>query len=205
MPYRIDLFAVFIFLGIVQSVFLCFFFFSKENRKVSANVFYGLMLLCMTLCVVEIFLMYTGYIQNMFYLVDFSEPLALMIGPFFYFYVKSIIHGKLQKKNYWHLVFPVVYALLLIPFLLQPEDVKFNSWVSAYDTGLPMRDYDSDCDARFFLLTDYATELVLISLTLYSTLGLIEIIKAFKSKRESFLKPVNPVLKRLRNGIVEVI
>lgn len=204
MPYRIDLFAVFIFLGIVQTVFLCFFFFSREHRRIQANVFYGLMLLSMTLCVIEIFLMYTGYIQNLLHLVDFSEPFSLMIGPFFYFYVKSVIVGKLKKQNYWHLVFPVIYTLLLIPFLIKPEDVKFNSWVGTYDTGLPARDYNYDRDPRAFWLTDIHTELTLISLTLYVILGLIEIIKAFKLKNESFFKPANPVLRKLRSGVFEV-
>jgi len=39
MPYKIDLFAIFIFLGIVQAIFLSFFFFSKEHRKIRANFF----------------------------------------------------------------------------------------------------------------------------------------------------------------------
>jgi hypothetical protein len=44
MVHEIDLHAIFIFLGIVQAVFLCLFFFSKENRKVQANFFQGLMI-----------------------------------------------------------------------------------------------------------------------------------------------------------------
>jgi AraC-like DNA-binding protein len=204
MPYRIDLFAVFIFLGIVQTVFLCFFFFSKENRKIPANVYHGLMLLSMTLCVVEIFLMYTGYIQDMLHLVDFSEPFSLLIGPFFYFYVRSVINGSTGRRSYWHLAFPVIYTILLIPFLIQSADVKFNSWVSTYDTGLAMRPHDADCDPRMFWLTDIHTELTLLSLTLYTILSVIEIGKAFRLKRENFFRPVNPILKKLRNGVVEV-
>ena len=67
MSYRIDLFAVFIFLGIVQGIFLLFFFFSKDNRKSKSNLFHGLMLLSIVACITEIFLMYTGYIIQRFF------------------------------------------------------------------------------------------------------------------------------------------
>ena len=60
MTYRIDLFAVFIFLGIVQAVFLSIFFLSKENWKSQANIFNGILLISMAACLLEIFLMYTG-------------------------------------------------------------------------------------------------------------------------------------------------
>jgi AraC-like DNA-binding protein len=205
MPYRIDLFAMFIFLGIVQTIFLCFFFFSRANRKIQSNVFYGLMLLSMTLCVIEIFLMYTGYIQNVLHLVDFSEPLSFLIGPFFYFYVLSLIRGKISKRYYWHLAFAVVYFFCVLPFFLEPADVKFNSWVDSFDTGLQPRDYHSERDPRLFLITDFHTELTLMSLCLYSALSLMEIIKVFRLRREAFLKPVNPVLKKLRNGIFQIL
>lgn len=205
MPYRIDLFAVFIFLGIVQAIFLCFFFFSKDNRKISANVFHGLMMLAMTLCVVEIFLMYTGYIINCLYLVDFSEPLSFAIGPFFYLFVVSLIHGKVERKHYWHLVVPVVYLVLVFPFFLQPEDVKYNSWISAYKPGLPFRDYHYASHPRMFWVTQHPTELTIASLMLYGVLGLVEVIKIFRKKKESFWRPVHPVLRKLRSGVLQAI
>src|SRR5688500_18874522 len=99
MPYRLDLFAVFIFLGIVQGTFLCIFFFSKENRQIQTNFFRGLVLLSMTFCIIEIFLMYTGYIIDVLHLIDFSEPFALAIGPFFYFMVVSLTRGGIPKKQ----------------------------------------------------------------------------------------------------------
>jgi hypothetical protein len=83
MQYRIDLFAVFIFLGIVQGLFLLVFFLSSENRKSSANLFHGLLLLSIVACLTEIFLMYTGYIVHCLYLVDFSETFGVAIGPCF--------------------------------------------------------------------------------------------------------------------------
>ena len=164
MSYRIDLFATFIFLGVVQSFFLCIFFFSRENRQHPANVMYGILLIAMGLCIAEIFLMYTGYIIDCLFLVDFSEPLAFVIGPAFYLMVLSITRGRLPRRWYLHFMFAVVYLILVIPFFLLPDDVKFNSWVESYKLNVPMRPTRMDSDPRLFWITDHHTSLTLISL-----------------------------------------
>jgi AraC-like DNA-binding protein len=205
MPYRIDLFAVFIFLGIVQGIFLSAFFFSKENRKIQANLFYGVILFSMTACIIEIFLLYTGYIIDCLHLVDFSEPFALLIGPCFYLMVLSLTQGTVERRNYLHLIFPLIYALLLIPFFLQPADVKYNCWIESYNIDLPFRGHVLDHDPRIFWLTDYHTELVLISLIVYAALGSVETVKIFRLRKESFLRPANPVLKKLSAGTIQLV
>jgi AraC-like DNA-binding protein len=205
MPYHIDLFAVFIFLGVVQAIFLSFFFLSGENRKNDVNFFQGLMLLSMAACILEIFLMYTGYIADCLFLVDFSEPFAFAIGPSFYLMIKSLINGSVSKRaQRLHYIFPVLYFFLLIPFLIQPNDVKYNSWVYAYHTDLPYRDVSVGYEPRWLWITDHHTLLALFSIGIYFVLGLVEVILAFKEKRESFLAPVHPVLKKLRAGTLHM-
>jgi AraC-like DNA-binding protein len=203
MSYRVDLFAVFMLLGIVQGIFLCLFYFSAENRKVKANLFEGLMLASMILCLSEIFLNYTGYIVNCLYLVDFSEPVAFLIGPCFYLLVISLIRGNIDLKHYWHFAFPVLYLLLLIPFFMLPEDMKYNCWVSAYKLDLPYRPVEYD--ARIFWITDHATELILLSLMVYSVLSLLKIVQLFRLRNEPVWKTTNPVFRKLRNEIIQVI
>ena len=183
MQYRIDLFAVFIFLGIVQGLFLIGFFLSREHRKSQANLFHGLMLLCIVACLTEIFLMYTGYIIHCLYLVDFSEAFGVAIGPCFYLLVLSLVHGTIDRKYYLHLVFPIVYLLLQSPFLILPEDAKYNAWIGTYHPDWAYRAFDYTYDARLFWVTDHCTEFTIMCLLLYSSLGLIEIFKAFKRKR----------------------
>jgi AraC-like DNA-binding protein len=205
MTYRIDLFALFIFLGIVQAAFLSFFFFSKENRKLQSNVFHGILLISMAACLLEIFLMYTGYIVECLYLVDFSEPASFLIGPALYLMIISQVKGKpLGRKYLWHFAFPILYFLLFLPFLLSSEDCKYNSYIYSYHPNLPLRDI-SGGDPRWFAITDYHTELTLFSLALYGALSLIEVMKAFKNKHESFLHPANPILKNFRMGIIQII
>lgn len=198
MPYRIDLFAVFIFLGIVQGIFLSVFFLSKDRGKIKSNLFHGLMLLSIVGCITEIFLLYSGYIIHCLYLVDFSEAFGLAIGPFFYLLVLSITRGKLSRKTYLHLAFPVIYFFLQLPFLVLPEDAKYNAWVGSYHPDWSFKPFDYTYDPRLFWVTDHCTEISLLSLVLYGVLGVIEIYKAFEKRNESFWRPTNAVLKFLR-------
>jgi AraC-like DNA-binding protein len=205
MPYRVDLFAVFILLGIVQALFLSFFFLANENRKISANLFHGILLLTMASCLLEILLMYTGYIQHMLYLVDFSEAPAFLIGPALYLMVVSLIHGTPGKRPYLHFIFPVVYLLLQMPFLLQPENEKYNAYITAYHPGMPYREMHHTFDPRLFWVTDNHSFTLLITLFLYGTLVVVEVVKAFRNKKESLWATQNPVLRKVRAGILHLV
>jgi AraC-like DNA-binding protein len=205
MPYRIDLFAIFIFLGIVQAVFLSVFFLSKENRNVSSSVFFGVLLLSMAACNLEILLMYTGYIINFLHLVDFSEPVAFLIGPSFYLMVRTQSRGKVHKADYLHFAFALVYLILVIPFFMLPKDVKFNSWVQSYGMDLPFRSYDYEgSDPRAFWVTDHHTVLVIASIIAYGLLSLWEVVRIFRQKKESFFRTKHPVLKNFRVGTIQI-
>jgi AraC-like DNA-binding protein len=205
MSYRIDLFSMFIFLGIVQGVFLLFFFLSHEHRKNEVNLFHALFLFSITACILEIFLMYTGYIMNVLYLVDFSEALSFVIGPSFYLLVVSLIRGPVPRNYYWHFVFPVLYLLIHIPFLILPEDFKYNAYVDSYRPDLPFRDVLYPYNPYMFLLTDYHSELTLVSLCFYAVIGTLEVVKAFRKKGESFWNPQHPVLRTLRLGTIQMV
>ncbi|MFN5171338.1 MAG: helix-turn-helix domain-containing protein [Cyclobacteriaceae bacterium] len=199
MNYQLDGFAVFIFLGIVQAVFLSFFFFSREGRQQEANLYQGIMVLAMAACTLEIFLCYTGYIQNCLWLVDYSESIAFLIGPAFYLMILRIINGNTGRMPYAHLVLAVVWLVLQIPFLMQNEDVKFNAWLAAYHpTGLELREVKES-----FFAPGHHSEISLIQFLIYLILGLIAILKAFRTRKESFWRPVHPLLRQLRSGVIQ--
>jgi AraC-like DNA-binding protein len=205
LPYRIDFFAVFIFLGIIQAIFLLFFFFSAENRKTQANVFHGLFLIAIVCCIFEIFMMYTGYIVNAFYLVDFSESLGLAIGPLFYLMVISLVRGSVTRAQYLHLIPFVLYSFALVLFLALPVEAKYNAWVNSYRPDLPYKDFTYPYDVSAFGIRDHITEITLFSILVYSLLCLQKTIQAFRFKKESFWKAKTPVLKTLRTGIISII
>jgi AraC-like DNA-binding protein len=202
MPYRVDLFALFIFLGIVQAFFLAFFFLSKENRSVKANLFQGVMLISIAFCVLEIFLNYTGYITKWLFLVDFSETFSFLIGPAFYLMIVSLTRGEVSKKYYLHFLFAPIYLVLQLPFLLASNEVKYHAYMHSYYPDFPHP--HNFGETRWFWVTDHHTEATLISLFLYALLGLYEVIRAFRIKKESFWKPVSPTLRTLRAGLLQL-
>lgn len=205
MPYRVDLFSIFIFLGIIQGVFLLFFFLSKENRQREVNRFHAILLFSIVMCTLEIFLGYTGYMVHVLYLVDFSEPFALLIGPAFYLLVVSLARGPVPKKLYYHFIVPAVYVITELPFLLLPQDAKYNSYVGDFHPELAYRSVELPWSEKFLVVTDFHSELTIISLAIYGVLGLLEVIRAFREKRESIWKPQHPVLKTMRTGTIQIL
>jgi AraC-like DNA-binding protein len=203
MPYRVDLFALFIFLGIVQAFFLAFFFLSKENRSVKANLFHGIMLISITFCVLEIFLNYTGYITKWLFLVDFSETFSFLIGPAFYLMIVSLTRGEVSRIKYLHFLFAPVYLILQLPFLLTSNEVKYHAYMHSYYPDFPHP--HNFGETRWFWVTDHHTEATLISLALYALLGLYEVVRAFRIKKESFWKPVSVTLQTLRAGLLQLV
>lgn len=163
------------------------------------------MLICIAACLLEIFLMYTGYINYILHLVDFSETFALLIGPFLYLYVLSLAQGNVSKKALlMHATFPMLYTLALIPFLISPVDVKYNAWISAYHPGGELRTCDMDYDPWMFLLTEWHTELVLLSLAVYTLLSTRIVINAFRKKGQSFWNPETYTLRMMRDAVFQI-
>ncbi|GHN00878.1 hypothetical protein WSM22_23670 [Cytophagales bacterium WSM2-2] len=202
MNYRIDLFALFIFLGIVQAVFLSFFFLTGENRKVQANSLQGILLLAIAANVIEILIMYTGYITQCLFLVDFSEPIAFAIGPALYLMIRSRARGGVERIHYLHFITTAIYFILLVPFFLAPEDLKYNAYISAYHPDFQFREVHMNYDPRLNWITHHPTELILLSLFIYIILSFVEIVRAFKSKSEPFWKATNPILVLLRSEVI---
>ncbi|MDN4166224.1 helix-turn-helix domain-containing protein [Cytophagales bacterium LB-30] len=198
MDYRLDLYAVLIFMGIAQAVFLSVFFFLKADKNKQYNLFQGLHLLGMALVSTEIFMMYTGYIQQAYFLVDFSESVGLALGPLYLAMVLSIAKGKLPRYFYLHFFPFVFYSLYLGLFLLLPEPAKHNAWLGAYHPDFPMIPYEYPYDADPLGIRGEITLITLVHVFLYGMLCLGYTVKFFIAHKESFWRPKNPALKSLR-------
>jgi len=208
MPVNIDFYALFTLLGIVQAVFLSFFFLGIENRNKQFNVFQGWMLICIAASLLEIFLLYTGYIAKLLFLVDFSEAITLLIAPLFYLAVKSLLRGKLGKKEISiHFIVPCLYFLLSLPYLFSAEDIKFNAWVVSYGLHYPLREVEPLWWGAMpvFHLSIFHTRILLPSFGIYFVLALLLLLKAFRNKNENLLFPKTPALRTARAIAVQFL
>lgn len=207
-PVTLDFYAVFTLLGIVQALFLSLFFLGAGSREKPFNVFQGWMLICMALSLVEIFLLYTGYIVRVLYLVDFSETLSLLIAPLFFLSVKSLLKGKIGKNEVAaHLAIPVLYLLSSLPYLLSSEDVKFNAWIVSYQLNIPLREIDLPWwwSMPFFRLTLFHTNILVAFFCLYFLMAAGLLAEAFKNRNERLLAPKTQALKTARASAIQFL
>ncbi|MEN9696927.1 MAG: hypothetical protein RLZ56_348 [Bacteroidota bacterium] len=60
-------------------------------------------------------------------LVHFT-PLYLMIGPFFYFYVRGLLKDdyRLSKKDFLHFLPAIIFLINILPYVLKPLDFKLH-------------------------------------------------------------------------------
>jgi AraC-like DNA-binding protein len=163
-------------------------------------VFQGVLLILIACVILEIFMMYTGYIIHAFFLVDFSESIALAIGPLYYLIVISLTKGKVRRLHYLHVLPALLYTFYLVPFFALPEDAKYNAWVWAYRPEMTFRNIQYPYNSDPIGIRSVITEISLFSILVYSVLCGIETIRAFRKAKESFWKPVSPALQTLRTG-----
>lgn len=127
-----DIYALLILLGVFQGFFISIFLFQKKNRAFRRNVFLGLFILALSLVILEILLNYTGLISRIIVIDNFAEPLNFVLAPLFYFYIRFGISPE-QKTRVWpHFIIFAFYFLYCIFYFIQPDEVKFNSFLHCY-------------------------------------------------------------------------
>lgn len=201
-PKTLDLFAVIIFLGVVQGLFLSLFFLNKRVRTKPSNRFLGFLMLILSLVILEIFLVHTGYMLDIVRINNFSEPLTLGIAPLMYFYIFSSISRKSPKRVWLHLIPLFLWALYCIPYFIEPVELKQQAYLHHLypDAGreIPASEYNNDpLKIRPFFL-----QLSMLQLFIYLVISLIFIGRTFRSLGISFFARKQPPISWLRNFII---
>lgn len=197
-PIRIDLFSIFIFLGLMQAVYLGLVYLVFPAKRTQTSLLQGLLLWGLGGFLLEIFMMYSGLISHAWFLVDFSEPLGFLIGPLFFGVILCLTRGTLPAKFWAHVVPFAGYTLYLIPFWSLPDVAKYNAWISAYHPDFPRLDYSYPYPTDPLLIREYVTPITLFSVAVYGLLCLREVSGFFSSQNASIWKPVTEAQKRLR-------
>ncbi|MEL6306192.1 MAG: hypothetical protein AAFQ20_15590, partial [Bacteroidota bacterium] len=132
-PLRHDWVSYLTFIGIFQGFFLSGILFLRAKSN-SALYFLAWTFLVQSLIFLDNFSCYTGLMKYAIQFNDSSEPLVLLIGPLFYFFVYQLLRRKPipLKQKAIHFLVPLLYALSQIPFYLAPLSVKVNAYLGAY-------------------------------------------------------------------------
>jgi AraC-like DNA-binding protein len=203
-PPRLDIFAIIIFLGLIQGIILSYFFLSRKKSPVVSNRLFGLILIALSAISFEIFLCYTGYIGKSLFLVDFSEPLNFTLGPLFYLYVFSKVSDKknLHFRQYLHMLPFILYTLYSILFFIQGPAEKYNAYISAYYPEEPHLQSITTINPDPLLLKHYVNELFFLHLFIYSVMIVYLIFHAYKKEKIPFLSRTNIAHSWIRNFIL---
>lgn len=125
----ISVFDLIIFLGIFQGIFLSWFFIRSGRRGLKPNIFQGVLLLSLSLTMFEELLNNTGYIVQVLPISNFAEPFNFIFGPLIFLYVRSLLYPESPKKSWPHLLAFAFWVLYMLPYFVQPDELKYNSYL----------------------------------------------------------------------------
>ena len=195
----ISVFDLIIFLGVFQAMFISVFFIRSGRREVPSNLYQGLLLLSLSLAMFEELLNNTGYIVRVLPISNFAEPFNFAFGPLAFLYTRSLLFPDKKKPNWPHFLLFLFWVLYMIPYFLQPDELKYNSYV---EVKHPDWDY-LDVVMRFpdspFGLRHYVNQLTAVHFSAYMVAMFVLIFKCIKELNERMFRIRDQRLRLARN------
>ena len=202
---RLDIFALFIFLGVCQGLFLSYFFLKKKSRLDKSNLYLGLFLLSLSLLIADILLNYTGYMVKVIFIDNFSEPLNFAIGPLFYLFLRNAVNSEKSKRDWMHFIPFGLYLLYSIFYFIQSNEFKYNSFVWCYHPDWQCIDADILFSDDPLGIRNFINESTAVYYLLYISLGINLLIKKYKELGQSIFTRAKNELSLYRTYIIHFI
>lgn len=146
----------------------------------------------MSLIMADVWLGYTNYMFRVIWLVDFTEPVNLLLAPLTFLYIKTSINQHLKKSDLLHFLPSLVYfiymCLLIYP---QSPEFKYNNNLGAFHPEMHTIPADVYGKHWMFFLKRHLTDMTFISILSYDIGTFIFLNKAFKKQGLSFFTREN--------------
>ena len=201
-PLKLDLFAVIIFLGVIQGLFLSYFFLNKKTRQKLSNLYLGFLMLTLSLVILEIHMVYTGYMYQVIWIDNFSEAFTFAIAPLMYFYINSSISGKSPKRIWIHMIPMLFWLIYSIWYFIYPFEIKQLYYLQQNYPNIAVDIPYVDHDVDPLRIRNYILELTMLQFLAYLVASLIYIKRSFKSLGISFFTRGVSSISWLRNFIL---
>ena len=177
-PFHADLFVFFILLGIAQGLFLSYFFL---RQKETANRYFGLALLVMSILVFDVWLGYSNLMFQTLWLVDFSEAGNFIFAPALYLALQAYLGEKNGRFIWLHFAPAGIYFLYSCFALYSlPIPYKYNSNINAWHPELAELSLDYTGMSWRFVLQEWLDESMLIQGAVYVGLSAWVLVSAFR-------------------------
>ena len=198
-PFYADFFVFFILLGIVQGLFLSYFFL---RQKETANRYFGLALLVLSILVFDVWLGYSNLMFQVLWLVDFSEPGNFIFAPALYLALRAYLGAKRERLPWLHFAPAGIYFLYSCVALYSlASPYKYNSNLNAWHPEFAQLTLDYSGMGWRFTLQEWLDEAMLIQGAAYVGLLTWVLGQAFRKAQLSFWAMSNTRLSWSR-GIV---
>lgn len=196
--------SIFIIIGVLQGFILSLFFIFKSSTNTKANRYQGLLILTLSLCILEQWLNMTGYITHVLVVTNSTEWLNLAIGPFLYLYVKSSIDPSDSKWDWIHFILAFLYLGYLFFDMLQPVEVKYNSYIYSMHPNWPKLDVQMKFPNDPLDLKKSLNLITGLQMTVYAILSVRLINKKAVQSGSSLLNTDDEILRSLRNMVLHI-
>jgi AraC-like DNA-binding protein len=201
----ISVYDLIIFLGVSQGMFISWFFIRSGRQEVKANLYQGLLILALSMTMFEELLNNTGYIVQVLAISNFAEPLNFVFGPLAFLYIRSLLYPDHKGKNWPHFVIFGFWILYMIPYFIQSNELKYNSYL-----GVKHPDWEYlDAAVRLFEdpvgIRGYVNELTAIHFAGYILAMALLFFKRKKEQNERLLGIRDPRLRLARNVIIHFL
>lgn len=126
---KLDIWSILLGFGALNGYLLALLLWTHRLGKKQSNRILAGLLFCISLFITELMISRTEYYFDFSYLIMSTFPAAYLIGPLFYFYVKSLLQQKLKFRlsDAIHLIplFPALVSLISFYFFDPAEKVAY--------------------------------------------------------------------------------
>ena len=196
--------SIFIFIGVIQGLILSFFFITKPSSNIKANRYQGFLILGLTLSILEQLLNQTGYITKVLVITNSTEAINLIIGPLLYLFVIRSLDPSESKKDWIHFILAGLYLCYLTFDLIQPNDVKYNSYIYSFHPDWPFLKVHMKIPNDPLGIKKYLNPATGVQLVFYTTLAMRVLVKKTRQAGESVFNTSDEVIRSLRNTIIHL-
>lgn len=205
--FHISLFDLIIFIGVIQGLFLAWFFLknSRPIHKNRSNLYQGLLILALSITIFEEWLNNTGYIVKALALTDFSEPMNFTFAPLLFLYIRTYLKPDSHKKEWAHFIVPAIWLLYMGFFFIQPEEVKYNAFLKTKHPAWDYLDTTTKISDDPLGVRAYVNQLTLAHFIIYIAASIRLLIRKSANLNQPLFKARNKTLLMLRNTIIHFL
>jgi AraC-like DNA-binding protein len=199
-----DLLSIIILLGVIQAIFLTFIFLWNNKKNPSSNIYLGIILFLIAIQNLDFWASYSRYTLKFPFLLDISVPFTFAMGPLFYHYIFRSLKNSTDRYLLLHYIPFAFFFAYSFFFMLQPNDFKYNVFVSSRNIGLPLKEVILPHAFDPLGIRNRTGLINSIQLCIYLVLSYSIFIKHVKISNIYFFKTGDPVITWLRNLLLSI-